>query len=87
MLTYRTVIGPADKIDADVNHLAKEGWIVQQAFVAGALAIGEIDEDGFSDMEMPIIAYLMVKEVPEAAPADVNENGRPVRKVLGGKSL
>jgi hypothetical protein len=79
MLQYKTVIGPADKIDADVNHLAKEGWIVQTSFVAGALAIGEIDEDGFADMEMPILAYLMVKDTPE----EFNDNGRPERKVLG----
>ncbi len=87
MLTYRTVIGPADKIDADVNHLAKEGWIVQQAFVTGSIDIGPVDEDGFAEMEMPVIAYLMFKDTPETAPAEISETGRPVRKVLGGKNL
>lgn len=86
MPVYRTVIGPADKIDQDVNHLAKEGWIVQQAFVVGSIDIDPIDEDGFAEMEMPIIAYLMWKE-SEPVPADIGENGRPVRKVLGGKNL
>jgi hypothetical protein len=79
LMQYKTVIGPADKIDADVNHLAKEGWIVQTAFVAGALAIGEVDEMGFAEMEMPIIAYLMVKDTPEVLDA----NSRPERKVIG----
>lgn len=79
MIQYKTVIAPADKIDADVNHLAKEGWIVQQAFVSGSLAIGDIDENGLADIEMPILTYLMVKDTPE----EVNDNGRPQRKVLG----
>jgi hypothetical protein len=79
MIQYKTVVGPADKIDNDVNHLAKEGWTVQTAFIAGAIAMGEIDEDGFADVEMPIIAYLMVKDTPEG----LTEDGRPQRKVLG----
>ena len=76
-LAYKTVIGQADTIDADVNHLAKEGWMVQQAFVVGSIELETED----ADMEMPILAYLMFKNSDEV------QGERPQRRVLGGKIL
>ena len=77
-MRYRTVIGPADKIDEDVNALAAQGWIVQQAFVTGAIDIE--GPENTIPMEMPIIAYLMFKAEPEPA-AETPE--RPVRNFIG----
>jgi hypothetical protein len=82
MIQYKTVIGPAHKIDVDVNHLASEGWVVQQAFVVGSVDIGEIDETGMPELEMPVIAYVMIRDVPTQQEAQ-----RPQRKVIGGTSI
>lgn len=81
-MRYRTVIGPADRIDEDVNALAEKGWIVQQAFVTGAIDIETDDPD--RPMEIPIIAYLMYLSEPEQAP-EVPD--RPVRNFIGRGSM
>lgn len=79
---YRTVIGPADKIDADVNVLASEGWIVQQGFVCGAIDIAGGTPEEPIELEMPVIAYLMFKQDNAQGPEPV-EPERPQRKVIG----
>lgn len=76
MIQYKTVIGTADKIDPDINHLAKEGWIVQSTLVVGDV---EYEDEEHLTRYMPILSYLMVKDVPE----ELANNGRPERKVLG----
>lgn len=81
-MQYRTIVGPADRIDQDVNHLATEGWLVHSFIVVGAEDSDPNDPECVT--EIPILAYLMLREV---APQAEVENGRPVRKVLGGKSL
>jgi hypothetical protein len=81
-MQYKTIVGPADLIDQDVNHLANEGWLVHSFIVVGATDTDPDDPECIT--EIPILAYLMLRE---AAPQVETESGRPVRKVLGGKQL
>lgn len=76
-MQYKTVVGPANTIDNDVNHLAAEGWLVHSFIVTGVMDLETNDEQVV--MEMPILSYLMMRETP----ATEQEGGRPVRKVLG----
>lgn len=81
-MQYKTIVGPADRIDQDVNHLATEGWLVHSFLVVGAVDTDPNDPE--CETEIPVLAYLMLREEqPTAEP----EPERPVRKVLGGKSL
>jgi hypothetical protein len=74
---YKNIVGPADTIMQDVNHLAAEGWLVHSFQCCGATEAQEPETKEL--VEVPVLAYLMWKD---EAPT-VTETGRPIRKVLG----
>ncbi len=72
---YKTVYGPIDDVDADLNALAKEGWRVQ-GFESSWV---DIDETGHT----PYLSYLMVRQVDDGQGEQPVQSPKPERRVLG----
>jgi hypothetical protein len=70
-MQYKTVVGAIPDVDEEINELSQHGWVVHTFQCIGMLSIDE-------ESDTPMLAYLMVKEVPD--PVEVE---RPPRRVIG----